>query len=46
MSSLDPFLTQLETAWADGTQNGAALWRAMKAIGFTGSLRVVTASPA
>ncbi len=42
MSSLDPFLTQLETAWTDGSQNGAALWRAMKAIGFTGSLRVVT----
>ena len=42
MSSLDPFLTQLETAWADGSQNGAALWRAMKTRGFTGSLRVVT----
>jgi len=42
MSSLDPFLTQLETAWAGGSHNGAALWRAMKAKGFTGSLRVVT----
>ncbi len=42
MSSLDPFLTQLETAWADGSQNGAALWRAVKTRGFTGSLRVVT----
>ena len=42
MSSLDPFLTQLETAWADGSQNGAALWRTMKTKGFTGSLRVVT----
>ena len=42
MSSLDPFLTQLETAWGDGSQNGAALWRTMKTKGFTGSLRVVT----
>lgn len=42
MSSLDPFLTQLETAWADDCRNGAALWRAMKVAGFTGGLRVVT----
>ena len=42
MSSLDPFLSQLETAWAAGRHNGAALWRAMKTRGFTGSLRVVT----
>jgi transposase len=42
MSSLDPFLTQLETAWTDGSHNGAARWRAMKTKGFTGSLRVVT----
>lgn len=42
MSSLDPFLTQLETAWADGNQNGAALRRAVKTKGFTGGLRVVT----
>jgi transposase len=42
MSSLDPFLTPLETAWAGGCHNGAALWRAMKAAGFTGGLRVVT----
>jgi transposase len=42
MSSLDPFLTQLETAWASGAHNGAALWRAMKVMGFTGGLRVVT----
>ena len=42
MSSLDPFLTRLETAWADGCHNGAALWRAMKVAGFTGGLRVVT----
>ena len=42
MSSLDPFLTQLETAWSGGSHNGAALWRAMKVKGFTSSLRVVT----
>jgi transposase len=42
MSSLDPFLTQLEAAWAGGCHNGAALWRAMKAVGFIGGLRVVT----
>jgi transposase len=42
MNSLDPFLPLLETAWADGCHNGAALWRAMKVAGFTGGLRVVT----
>jgi transposase len=42
MSSLDPFLTRLETARADGSHNGAALWRAMQVEGFTGGLRVVT----
>jgi hypothetical protein len=42
MSSLDPFLTQLDMAWTNGSHNGAALWRAMKTKGFTNSLRVVT----
>ena len=42
MNSLEPFLTRLDAAWADGCHNGAALWRAMKVAGFTGSLRVVT----
>lgn len=42
MSSLEPFPAQLETVWAAGNRNGAALWRAVKAKGFTGSLRVVT----
>jgi hypothetical protein len=37
MSSLDPFLTQPETAWVAGSRNGAALWRAMKTNGFAGS---------
>ena len=42
MNSLDPFITQLETAWGNGCRNGAALWRRVKAAGFVGSLRVVT----
>jgi transposase len=42
MNSLDPFTKHLETAWADGYRNGAALWRQVKAAGFVGSLRVVT----
>jgi transposase len=42
MSSLDPFLAQLEAAWAGGCHNGAALWRRMKSLGFIGGLRVVT----
>jgi hypothetical protein len=42
VSSLEPFLTRLEAAWADGCRHGAALWRAMKIEGFTGDLRVVT----
>jgi len=41
-NSLDPFTKQLETAWANGCRNGAALWRRVKAAGFVGSLRVVT----
>jgi transposase len=42
MSSLDPFLTQREAAWTGGCHNGAALWRAMKSVGFIGGPRVVT----
>jgi hypothetical protein len=42
MSSLDPFLNQLEPAWTDGSHNGAARWRAIKTKGLTGSLGVVT----
>ncbi len=42
MNSLDPFIKQLEAAWADGCRNGAALWRQVKAAGFGGGLRVVT----
>ena len=42
MNSLEPFLARLEAPWAGGNHNGATLWRAMKAEGFTGSLRVIT----
>lgn len=39
--SLDPFLKHLDADWANGCRNGAALWRRVKAVGFSGSLRVV-----
>jgi len=42
MSSLEPFMTALETKWAAGLRNGAALWRELKREGFAGGLRVVT----
>jgi transposase len=42
MSSRDPFLKQLDEDWANGCQNGAALWRRVKVAGFAGGLRVVT----
>lgn len=42
MSSLEPFVERLEAEWASGRRNGAALWRLLKAAGFTGALRVVT----
>jgi transposase len=42
LSSLDPFLKQLESDWANGCRNGGALWRRLKVAGFAGGLRVVT----
>ena len=42
MSSLEPFFTRLDKEWTDGCHNGAALWRTLKAAGFSGSHRVVT----
>lgn len=42
MNSLEPFIARLETAWANGERNGAALWRTMRREGFRGGLRVVT----
>jgi transposase len=42
MSSLEPWLVQLDEAWSGGCRNGAELWRRLRRAGFSGSLRVVT----
>ena len=42
MSSLEPWLVQLDEAWSAGCHNGAELWRRLRPAGFGGSLRVVT----
>ena len=42
MSSLEPWLVQLDEAWSGGCRNGAELWRGLRLAGFGGSLRVVT----
>ena len=36
LSSLDPFLKQLDEDWAAGCRNGAALWRRASLAGFAG----------
>jgi len=41
MSSLQPFLAQLDAEWAAGCRVGAELWRRLKTAGYAGSLRVV-----
>jgi transposase len=41
-SSLEPWLIELDEAWAGGCRNGAELWRRLRRGGFGGSLRVVT----
>lgn len=41
-SSLEPWLVQLDEAWRAGCRNGAELWRRLQALGFRGSLRVVS----
>jgi transposase len=41
-SSLELYLPWLDTRWAAGDRNGAALWRQLQEQGFRGSLRVVT----
>ena len=41
-SSLDQHLPWLDDQWAAGCQNGAELWRRLKARGFRGSLRVIS----
>ena len=40
-SSLEPHLPWLDSQWAAGERNGAALWRRLKQHGFRGCLRVV-----
>lgn len=41
-SSLEPWLDRLSAEWTGGCRNGAELWRRLTALGFGGSLRVVT----
>jgi transposase len=41
-SSLDQHLPWLDDQWAGGCQNGAELWRRLKARGFRGSLRIIS----
>ncbi len=41
LSSLDPFLKQLDEDWSNGCRNGAVLWRRAKLAGFAGGLRVI-----
>jgi transposase len=41
-SSLELYLPWLDTRWAAGDRNGAALWRQLQGQGFRGSRRVVT----
>lgn len=41
-SSLEELLPWLDAQWDAGQRNAAALWRAMRARGFRGSLRVVS----
>ncbi len=38
---LEPHLSWLDSAWADGCRNGVELWRRLRNNGFRGSLRVV-----
>lgn len=40
-SILDPFLGHLEARLAEGCENGLALWRELRALGFQGSSRQV-----
>lgn len=42
MSSLEPWLVQLDEAGSGGCRNGAELWRRLRLAGFGGSLRAVT----
>jgi transposase len=39
---LEPHLAWLDAEWSAGCRSGAELWRRLQAVGFRGSLRVVT----
>lgn len=41
-AEIDPALLTLEAAWQGGCHVSAELWRRLRAVGFNGSLRVVT----
>ena len=41
-SSMEAWLPVLDERWVAGERNGAELWRQMRSLGFTGSLRVIT----
>lgn len=41
-NSLAPWFDRLDAEWQEGCRNGAELWRRLRAVGFEGSLRVVT----
>lgn len=41
-STLDAHLPFLDAQWSTGCRNGAELWRRLQALGFRGSLRVVS----
>lgn len=42
VSSLEPWLAQLDETWRGGCHNGAELWRRLRGADFGGGLRVVT----
>jgi transposase len=42
MTTLDAFLPRLDAEWVAGCRNGAELWRRLRAVGFSGALRVVS----
>jgi transposase len=41
-TSLAPYLAALDAEWISGCRRGAELWRRLRGIGFSGSLRVVS----
>jgi len=41
-SSLNTLRQTLDQGWEGGCRNGSALWRTIRALGFKGSLRIVS----